>query len=385
MIHTSKVLLVDAINIESLGGLKHLGKLIDDIEKSKVFRRVIVVSNNRMYKKLDNLGKEDSYTFILVKYRLNFIGFLWQNFWLNSIANRENVDVIFSLSGTLCFSRAPRVLLIQNLLPFELPLVFRIYKFRLFFFKMVALSLVMRLAIRRSRSTIFLSRHCLERSGNRRDGAVDNKFVIPHGFSDGGGTGYDRLDSKGTENRLTVISIFSFCRYKNVIPIIKAVYQLRRDGAGFELLLIGSEGEPSYRRLVEETLELLDPRREWCSLKVGVNSESTRRYLRNSDVAVFGTECEAFGYPIAEALASRVPVLAAKTDGVESIFGDALLYFNPRSFNSLLVNLSALLESEFARCVQAQRGKIVSEQWTSKDAFVRTVEVLINAQETSHG
>jgi len=63
--------------------------------------------------------------------------------------------------------------------------------------------------------------------------------------------------------------------------------------------------------------------------------EALPELYRSQDVFVFPSVSETFGHPMAEAMSSGLPVVAADTPVNREICGDAALYFEPFSVTKL--------------------------------------------------
>ena len=87
--------------------------------------------------------------------------------------------------------------------------------------------------------------------------------------------------------------------------------------------------------------------------------------MADHDVLVFPSLTETFGFPLVEAMAVGVPVVAADTPIHREICGDAALYFepgNPEDVCARLLELDAEADLR-ARC--RERGKArVTERFT---------------------
>jgi len=76
---------------------------------------------------------------------------------------------------------------------------------------------------------------------------------------------------------------------------------------------------------------------------------------------------EGFGFPVAQAMATRVPVVTSNVSSLPEIAGDAALLVDPRSVAELRAALTRLLESADLRRDLASRGRARAEafQWSN--------------------
>ena len=96
--------------------------------------------------------------------------------------------------------------------------------------------------------------------------------------------------------------------------------------------------------------------------------DSLPRLYREHDVFVFPSISETFGHPMAEAMACGLPVVAADTPVNREVCGDAALYFQPLSVESLMECLRRLDGEPALRADLTARGRqrvISSFTWDS--------------------
>jgi glycosyltransferase involved in cell wall biosynthesis len=85
--------------------------------------------------------------------------------------------------------------------------------------------------------------------------------------------------------------------------------------------------------------------------------------LRGSRLLVFPSLFEGFGLPVAEALASGCPVLAADIPPLREIAGDAARYVDPRDEAALAQALDALWDSAGERAQMARAGREIAQAY----------------------
>jgi glycosyltransferase involved in cell wall biosynthesis len=72
---------------------------------------------------------------------------------------------------------------------------------------------------------------------------------------------------------------------------------------------------------------------------------------------------EGFGLPVAQAMAAAVPVVTSDMSSLPEVAGDAAVYADPRSVDSIRVALEKLLESEDLRRELGRRGRNRAENY----------------------
>lgn len=132
---------------------------------------------------------------------------------------------------------------------------------------------------------------------------------------------------------------------------------------------IWSAGEEDLRMVREEELAGYVSMGRLPHAQVGPS-------LANSDVMVFPSLAETFGFPLVEAMAAGVPVVAADTEIHREICGDAALYFEPMNPDMLVEHLKELDADPALRESCSRKGEIrVRTQYT----WERHVGELIDA------
>jgi len=101
----------------------------------------------------------------------------------------------------------------------------------------------------------------------------------------------------------------------------------RRDGEAPALLLIGRRGWE-----IESTIDMLDrcpALRGIVSQRGPLSDNETAHLLRNARALLLPSFAEGFGFPLAEALALGIPVLASDLPALREIGGAVPEYFGP--------------------------------------------------------
>ena len=125
------------------------------------------------------------------------------------------------------------------------------------------------------------------------------------------------------EGRIVLLGVGNFTKLKNWEKVIKNMKQLN----SFYFILIGNgELRDVYLKIIEElnisNIEIIE-RKEKDELK---------EYFKLSDVFIFPTMKDTFGYVVMEALASSLPVLCSKNSGASCLITNSFngYIFNPK-------------------------------------------------------
>ncbi len=106
-----------------------------------------------------------------------------------------------------------------------------------------------------------------------------------------------------------------------------------------------------------------------------VSPGDTARLYRDADVFVYPSLVEAFGHPLLEAMAARLPVVAADTPVNAELCGDAALYFPALDARGCAARIVAVREDPTLREDLVKRGEERVRQFT----WSKHVEGLIAA------
>ncbi len=85
---------------------------------------------------------------------------------------------------------------------------------------------------------------------------------------------------------------------------------------------------------------------------------------------------EGFGLPVLQAMACGTPVLASSCSSLPEVGGDAAAYFDPTSVESLVTEMSELVENETLRSQMREKGLLRAPLFTWRRTAERTLALL---------
>lgn len=160
---------------------------------------------------------------------------------------------------------------------------------------------------------------------------------------------------------------------KNLGVLLDAFEELRREYDG-SLVIAGRIGWKS-----EEIAERLHAPRI-VHLDYVQPAELATAY-RNAEVFVFPSIYEGFGFPLLEAMALGVPVIAARSSSLPEIGGDAALYFDPHDAKELAAQLRSVLIDAKVRRELIELGRERAAQFRWDRTAEETLAVMRNVVE----
>lgn len=195
--------------------------------------------------------------------------------------------------------------------------------------------------------------------------------------------------------RLLYVSLYA--EHKNLATLLRAMPILNANGGyGFELTTLANPASESlgWSRTWQRDLELArrPDVRDHVRLVGPLKQKETLELYRQADLAVFPSFVESFGFPMVEAMAHGLPIVAADTPINREICQDAAVYFEPFSETDLArkvldvhgdANLRAHMakagrsrvthcfrwEDHIQRLIEAVRGEESGERaWSNRSA-----------------
>lgn len=161
---------------------------------------------------------------------------------------------------------------------------------------------------------------------------------------------------------------------KNLITLVKAFEQYRKNGYGEEELMIA--GGKGWR--FENTQEYIDSSVYRNDIhQIGyVSNEEKVALLKNAVAFVFPSLYEGFGIPILEAMESGVPVVTSRVSSMPEVGGELAYYIDePTDINDLTEKMK-----EAATLVESEREELKSKErlWVQNFSWKKTAEGFIS-------
>lgn len=292
----------------------------------------------------------------------------WKLFRLDG-AVEDACDLLFLPGGNLSGFH-PQVSMCQNGLPFcqerkRYPWWSR-NRWRL-----EVLRLRLGYSFRRAEGLIFLTKT----SKKGAEAAMSQQFkaatVIPHGLNSRFLRPARSTNSVPWGGRLLCVG--GIDRYKNLLPLAEAVARLRREGYPLTLHLVGRVFEQATFRTLERLARQTD---SGLFLHREVSHATIASVYENADAFVAPSGCETFGLVLPEAMGYGLPIAAARRSALPEVLGEAALFFEPDSVESIVTALRRLADDTPLRATLSQRARQRAEEFSWKTCADETLTYL---------
>jgi glycosyltransferase involved in cell wall biosynthesis len=163
--------------------------------------------------------------------------------------------------------------------------------------------------------------------------ALVNPFGVK-GLNDNAQSNHRLADGEATDKPIRLLYVSLYCEHKNLTTLLKAMPLLNQNGGG--RFTLATTADPawavaSWTVTQRGDLQLLKSPEVRDAVEVvgPLEKEETQQLYRDADIFVFPSLTESFGFPLAEAMAHGLPIVAADTPVNREICGEAALYFRP--------------------------------------------------------
>jgi glycosyltransferase involved in cell wall biosynthesis len=153
---------------------------------------------------------------------------------------------------------------------------------------------------------------------------------------------------------------------KNFLGWIQAVAPFLKTNSHLQVLVTGKLSE--YELFFLQKMDIRNQVRDLERV-----SDSQLNYLYTHALClVYPSLYEGFGLPVLEAMANGCPVITTRRSSIPEIAGDAALYIDPESDESMLHALKQLIQDDSLKQTLSNKGLLRSREF-SKQTFVQQV------------
>jgi len=314
---------------------------------------------------------------------------LWDQLVLRQIVKEQMADVLVSASDFGMFYPPCReILMIGNSLYFSsfyskqiLPRKSLKFRVQLFLRRcLVSLSVMSaKVVITPSQSMMALMREVIPSLDGK---ALVNYLGVPMELFSSRPSPNDGECREEGGKPFQILYVSEYGDYKNLTVLLRAVMILSEQGVT-DFLLVLTADPWQYQDVEAVTREedqalathpLISPFVKFTGL---VPYEDVSKLYADSDLFVFPSLAESFGYPLVEAMAMRLPIVASDIPICREICGEAGVYFNPSEPEDLAAKVVLLKNNWALRKQLGQIGRKRAEaQFNCEDHVRRLLEIM---------
>ncbi len=186
---------------------------------------------------------------------------------------------------------------------------------------------------------------------------------------------YKILDKLGIKKPF-LIYVGNAYPHKNLDNLLKAVKILttsNQQPATSYHLVIACARDVFYGRLQQKINELNLEKN--VTLTGYIKAKELVAIFRQAEAFVFPTLSEGFGIPALNAMAAGVPVTASDIPILKEVYGDAALYFDPKSPNDIAEKIKTILTDFKLRSDLVEKGRAQAKKYSWQKMAQETLEI----------
>lgn len=294
---------------------------------------------------------------------------LWEQISLPVIARKMAADVTFSPANYGPLLAPTPVIMLRNALAVgsdETRPTKRLY--------WAGLAMMTALSLISSRRAIAVSQYARDSLSFGPRQRLRNKVsVVYHGVNPIFSPGEKSADS--ASYLLVVADIYI---QKNLHTLVEALAEIRRQRPHIRLKIAGRRNDESYYDQLVKTIARLGLEDSVDFLGQRSEDELVRLY-RDCSLFVLPSTVETFGNPLAEAMASGVPVATSNAAAMPEIVADGAILFDPLDAQDMASKILQVLDDPVLATDIARRGRQRSEEFSWVKTARETANVLVAA------
>lgn len=356
---------VDASNIRTGGGKKHLEKFINKSLRQFKEVRFVLVSNSIVNGSFKDQDRVECITNFLLNTNSLF-SLISQLFYSSKYFQSKKCDIVFVPGGIFLSSFQPYVVMSQNMLPFDKEERNRFgFKMKI---KILFIQLFQKYTFKRSQGVVFLTDYA-KNTIIEQIGSVKSSVVIPHGIE-------QQLRNKYSHdnNNFQILYISDFLPYKHQYNVVKSVIDLIKEGLDINLTLIGNTDTYQHNLIIE----LLQKNKSIASkIKIlgQLDFNKVKDYLNNSSLFLFASTCENLPFIVLEAISYGLPVITTDKMPMNQIVAGQNIFFDSLDIKSIKNIIKDNLNKEKLNKI-SELNYLNSKNYKWKTNVIQTINYL---------
>ena len=365
------VLGIEATNIQAGGGVIHLKELLSHANPNDHgFYKVIVWASQKTLNQLPDrnwlIKKTHPWLNRHVIFRM-----LWLKFIFPKDA-RKSIDILFS-PGANTSDFYPFVSMCQNLLPFDRK-ESELYGLSWMRIRLVLLRYTQTISFKKAQGIIVLTESNIRYLTTIASNIAEKCCVIPHGINP---VFFQEPSFKELNDPIKLLYVSIVDVYKHQWNVVEATYSLVEKGYNVELTLLGAQYGAAFNKL-ETSVNLHPEYAGRITYLPAIPYEQLKQVYQAADIFVFASSCETFSLVLLESMASSLPIACSDRDTLKDTLGDAGVYFDPYSPESIEKALIKLIEDPSLRQELSNKGYTRAKSYSWSVCADQTFQFLSN-------
>lgn len=370
---------IDAVNIRSGGGVKHLNQLLRSFEELYGDNLRVILWCNKDLKRLVSLSKNiqiinkkwmDSFYILRLSYHLMFFG--------KSINNAKCEILLFPTGVTPYFTKGKLVTISQNMLPIEIKQASLFGLKSVIFWKLLLNRFLLLRSFRQSSAVIFLGEYAKDEIEKLT--TIKKSIVIPHGIEnelkENGLLKINDANESLIEKPFRLIYVSSIMPYKHQLEVLESIKILSDEGISIQCEFIG-ELIGKYGVKFKDELEKLNSQGKVCATYLSqMPYDDLIEKYKAFDALIFASSCENFPNILLEGMASGLPVALLNKRPMIDILGDSGFYFEDLLPITIARCIKNMMQNKNLMCNKARAGYEKSLNYSWEKCGRKTVEFI---------
>lgn len=357
---------IDASNLRLGGGVTHLSRLLSSANlQSLGIDRVSVWA----CKKTAAMFPSRSWLVVCQPNWIEqglFSRVIGQQFLLPAELRVKGCDALFSPGGTIPYNPGiPVITMSQNMLPFESVEADRFGRLSPMWFKLKLLKVSQSRSFRQADGLIFLTEYAMSTVQSLLGTDLNNFVCIPHGIEErfiNPPRFQKSIEDYSEDNPYRLLYVSIVMPYKHQIAVARAVKLLRERGFPIEIQFVGASWG-RYGEKLRVALRKLDPDQRFLHWSGSMPFTELHAVYTRADAFVFASSCENLPNIMIEAMAAGLPIASSNRGPMPEVLGDAGVYFDPDSVESITDALVMLVNG------RSMRSDIAKAAWEKAKTY----------------
>jgi len=366
---------INAVAVDGGGSQTYLLSILKPLCAMAVNHEFLVIISSRQDSLLASLPSRVQGVVCRGVPRQAWLRIMWEQTVLPVLLWQWRIDLLYAAFNTaVLLSPVPVVLLSHNCAPYSLlPLPWSMYGHA----RHAMLRLLGRLSARVARTVVFVSNSSARVMAPQMGVPVSRTRVVHHGWCPVQHSEVRECRPPLTLPKQYLLTVADLYPHKNLEILMEAFQHLVGSGKYSGDLVIAGATKKSAGGYARRLLALRDnlPCRDRIHFVGGIPHSWLCRVYRAADLFVFPSLMETFAFPLVEAMAAGVPIVASdwrlmpggemdRINVAPEICADAAEYFNPLERLSLVDTMERVLANPQRQEELIQRGRVRAQNFT---------------------